>query len=118
MGSLTVNKPVPVPPLPAAFVATVTLLLANNVVSVETLSMEVASAIAVRVRLGDVPVLVTPPSVPLEIVRSVGSSNNSPALPLVASVFTVPSKFNTVLPDVSTKPPEPEIAPPRAEMSP
>jgi hypothetical protein len=48
----------------------------------------------------------------------VGSSNNVPARPFAANVFTLPLKSSVPLPETSTVPPLPDAAPPCALIVP
>ena len=96
-------------------VSIVTLLLPSAACSTFTFSVELGLFISVNTP----ELLLIPDELgSLLIAISVGSSSKVPVLPWLAVVSTAPVKFSVCLPEVSTKPPSPERAPPLAEMAP
>ena len=105
----------PRPPPPEVVASTMTELLASAVCRSVVFRLEVAAVVLVSVA----PVVPCPDELAaVLIVMSVGSSNNVPVAPCAARVSTVPWKTSVPLPEVSTKPPWPDVAPPRASIAP
>ena len=117
MGVLTVMLPVPVPAL--ALASTMTFERPSWVCSVPVFRFDVVAAVSESVIVNVVLLKLIPVSSAFTlIVISVGSSSKVPVTPNGARVSTRPLKAKVCLPDVSTKPPSPPFAPPRAAMLP
>ena len=111
----TVMSPSCVPVVP---VVMVTLVPALSDVSITPASICALFPVGVNVAELYVPFDVVPPLTLLTISTLRGSSNQVPALPLVALAYAIPDAVRNSLPEVSTKPPLPETAPPLASMRP
>ena len=117
MGVCTSMLPTPSPD--ALVVSTVTLVELSCVVNVPTLRIdvvtppvEVSANVVVPFQFIEI-VLVA-----VLIVMFTGSSSRLPVIPCAAVVSTNPANPSHFLPEVSTQPPLPDSAPPRAEMLP
>ena len=114
IGALTVKVPSSVTVTEAAVVVvTVTAVPSSKASMISWLSTLAPVAVGLKEGEG-----VTLTDVLVEIVILSGSISHNPPFPFGADAFTLPKAWRLFLEEVSTKPPSPPNAPPRAEISP
>ncbi len=116
-GALMLMSPKPVPCAPVLVVVIVMLVPPPACRAVRSSATSTVAELTPEFGV-NTPAMKAPLVVPAPIVTSAGSSSHRPAVPLVALALTLMPCTSSQWAEVSTRPPSPPSAPPRALMLP